>query len=145
MNRTLIVLVLAVIVLSWNFIFTEKKLGLTDQARVLQGLSQAISYKTAVAKYWTEKRALPGNADWLNVTPAISVDLSQSIVNAIEVGRDGPGVISVYYTARPGLESPAQIEGKKINLTPAIRNGKLDWTCKGTFATNLLPKNCSPM
>ena len=49
MKKILVILVLAVIVLSWNFIFSsEKKLDLTDEAKVLQGLSQAIAYKLAV-------------------------------------------------------------------------------------------------
>lgn len=145
MNRTLIILVLAVIVLSWNFIFTEKKVGLTDQAKVLQGLSSAIAYKTAIAKYRERNGALPGYEDWINQSPETSVDLSQTIVSAIEVSKDGPGVISVFYTARPGLESPEQINGKKINLIPAFQNGQLDWTCKGTLDAKFLPKNCSAM
>ncbi len=145
MNRTLIILVLAVIVLSWNFIFTEKKVGLTDQAKVLQGLSSALAYKTAIAKYQQQKGALPGYEDWLREKLQVTVDLSQTIVSAIEVGKDGPGVISVLYAARPGLESPEQINGKQINLIPAIQDGQLDWTCKGTLDAKFLPKNCSPM
>ncbi len=143
MNKTLILLVLVLIILAWNFIFTDKQLDLTDQAKVLQGLSTAISHKTAVEKYWSEQGRLPDHDDWASVTPAVSVDLSQTIVQSIEVGRDGPGVISVFYTARPGLESPELIEGEKINLIPAARNGRLDWTCEGTLEPALLPRNCS--
>ena len=145
MNKTLIILILAVIVLSWNFIFTEKKVGLTDQAWVLQGLSSALAHKLAIAKYWSEKGSLPDNAEWIKEKPAITVDLSQTIVESIEVGVDGPGVISVRYTTRPDLASPAQIDGRKINLVPVVLNGKLDWTCKGTLDITLMPRNCSTM
>jgi len=145
MNRALIILVLAVIVLSWNFIFTERKVGLTDQARVLQGLSSALAYKTAVIKYWNQNGKLPDHSDWLQANTQVSVDLGQTIVRAIEVGNDGPGVISVHYTARPGLDSPALVEGKKINLIPAVRDRRLDWVCLGNIDVSLLPRQCNPM
>ncbi len=145
MNKTLLVLILAVIVLTWNFVFTDKKVGLTDKARVLQGLSNAIAYKTAIADYWAARHSLPDNKAWLNEKNDIRVDLSQTIVKAIEVGIEGPGVISVHYVSRPGLESASGIEGKIIQLIPTIENNTLVWTCKGTVAANLLPKNCSPL
>jgi hypothetical protein len=143
MKNKLLLLILAVIVLSWNFVFTDKKVGLTDQAKVLQGLSSAISYKTAIVNYWETNASLPNHEDWNNVTPGVVVDISQTIVNEIQVGLDGPGVISVYYGAKPGLESPTEIDGKKINLIPEADGGKLVWTCVGTFVANLLPRNCN--
>ena len=73
MNKTLIILILAVIVLSWNFIFTsEKKVDLTDQAKVLQGLSLALKHKVAVIKYWNEKGQLP---------------TAEAIQNDLKIGR----------------------------------------------------------
>jgi len=143
MNKTLILLVLVIIALSWNFIFTEKKIGLTDQAKVLQGLSSAIAYKTAVAKFWAAKGTLPDQDEWANEKPEVKVDISQTIINLIQVGEDGPGVISVHYTAKQGLDTPADIEGKKIILIPNAQSGKLVWTCLGTLPANLLPRNCS--
>lgn len=83
MNKTLIVLMLAVIVLAWNFVFTDKKVGLTDQARVLQGLSNAIVYKMAIADYLAANHRLPDNKAWLNENKDIRVDLSQTIVKSI--------------------------------------------------------------
>ena len=145
MNKTLIVLLLAVIVLAWNFVFTDREVGLTDQAKVLQGLSTALSYKTAIGKYWTEKKSLPDSVAWQNYQAGISVDLSRTIVGAIEVGVDGPGVISVHYEARPGLDSPAAIDGRKINLAPTVNGDRLEWVCQGTIEVGLLPKNCRPL
>jgi hypothetical protein len=143
MNKTLLLLVLVIIVLSWNFIFTEKKIGLTDQAKVLQGLSSAIAYKTAVAKYWAENETLPNQDEWANEKPEVKVDISQTIVNLIQVGVDGPGIISVHYTAKQGLDTSADIEGKKIILIPNAQDDKLVWTCLGTLSAKLLPRNCS--
>ncbi len=145
MNRTLIILVLAVIVLAWNFVFTDKQVGLTDQARVLQGLSQALEYKTAVVEYWSRDGTLPDAAEWARSSPTINVDLSQTIVAAIAVGTDGPGVISVHFIARPGLQAPERIGGKKINLIPAMIDYKIEWTCKGNLESDLLPRNCTPL
>ncbi|MGY8813832.1 MAG: pilin [Gammaproteobacteria bacterium] len=143
MKNKLLLLILAVIVLSWNFVFTDKKVGLTDQAKVLQGLSSAISHKMAIANYWETNASLPNHEDWLKESPGVIVDISQTIVNKIQVGLDGPGVISVYYGAKPGLESPSEIDGKKINLIPKVEEDKLVWTCIGTFVANLLPRNCN--
>jgi len=145
MNKTLIVLILLVLVLAWNFVFSDKQVTLTDQAKVLQGLSSAVAYKTAVVEFWSAQGKLPDRTEWIRNAPPIKVDLSRTIVSAIEVGTDGPGVISVHYIARPGLESPAAIEGKTINLIPVVTNGKLAWMCKGSFDVTLLPKNCSPL
>ena len=60
--------------------FSEKKIGLTDQAKVLQGLSSAIAYKTAVRRYWEENRTLPGTEDWHKRKQKVLVDLTKSIV-----------------------------------------------------------------
>lgn len=145
MNRTLILLVLAVIVLSWNFVFTDKQVGLTDEARILQGLSTALPYKTAIADYWKKNGVLPAEVDWQKSGTAITPDLSQTIVASIDVGVDGPGVISVHYTARTGLEAPERIAGKNINLIPSIVNARVEWICKGTLEPALLPKNCTAL
>lgn len=145
MNKTLIILIFAVIVLCWNFMFSEKKIGLTDQARILQGLSSAIAYKTAVRKYWQEKATLPSTEDWERNKQKVVVDLTKSIVESIRVGEDGPGVISVLYAASHDLESAAEIDGEKINLIPAPQGGKLIWTCLGTLPLRLLPKRCSKL
>lgn len=145
MSKTLIILIIAVIALCWNFVFTGKKVGLTDRAKVLQGLSSAIAYKTAVRKFWEEKGMLPSDEDWDREKQKVVVDLSQSIAESIKVGEDGPGVISVYYAASQDLESSAEIDGKKINLIPGVQGEKLVWTCLGTISLKLLPKGCSEL
>ncbi len=145
MNKTLIILIIVVIVLCWNFVFSEKKVGLTDQAKVLQGLSNAITYKMAVRTYWEEKGTLPSAEDWDEKKQKVVVDLSQSIAESIQVGEDGPGVISVFYAASRDLESSAEIDGTKINLIPKVQGEKLVWTCLGTLPLKFLPKRCSKL
>ena len=145
MNKNLIILIIAAIVLCWNFVFSTKKVVLTDQARVLQGLSSAIAYKMAVKRYWEEKGMLPSAEDWDKEKQKVVVDLNQSIAKSIHVGVDGPGVISVLYAGSQDLEFSAEIDGEKINLIPKAQGGKLVWTCLGTLPVKFLPKKCSEL
>ena len=141
MNKTLIVLILLIIVLSWNFIFTsEKKVDLTDQAKILQGLSQAISYKAAVNQHWREKFKLPTLADWQTDYKNINIDTSKSLVEKIETGD--AGVITVYFKNKQAIHVTEDIDGRKIVLTPTIVNNKLSWICTGNISPVLLPKRC---
>lgn len=143
MNKTLIVLILAVIILSWNFIFTDsKKLDLTDPARVLQGLSIAIKYKIAIKDYWKEKGVLPSAEEWQKSSKKIEIDFTKSLVKNIDVGVDGPGAITVYFTNKQNVSIATDINGTKIVLKPEIKGDKLDWLCNGTMTKDLMPKAC---
>jgi Pilin (bacterial filament) len=143
MNKTLIILILAVIVLSWNFVFTDsKKVELTDPTKVLQGLSMAIKYKIAVKEYWREKESLPEAEEWQKTGKKVEVDIGKSLVKSIEVGADGPGVISVYFTNKETINVEKDIEGTKILLIPEAKGKRLAWTCKGTIDKEYLPAKC---
>lgn len=143
MNKTLIVLILAVIVLSWNFVFTsDKKVDLTDQAKVLQGVSLSIKYKAAVTKYWREQGKLPDAAMWKNMYKDKEVDVSKSLVDKIEVGVEGPGVISIYFLNKETNKIEKDINGKIVILKPFVMDKKLDWLCTGNLQQDLLPKRC---
>jgi pilin len=144
MNKTLIILILAVIVLSWNFVFTSsKKVELTDSAKVLQGLSRAIQYKRAVLDYWKVNGVLPDTEAWEKGDRKIEVDISKSLVKNIEVGVDGPGAISVFFTNKETIKIEKDIEGTKIVLTPEVKGERLMWTCKGTIDKEYLPAKCN--
>jgi len=143
MNKSLIVLILAVIVLSWNFVFTSsEKIELTDQAKVLQGLSHALKYKLAVLEYWKEQGELPDAETWEKEGKKIEVDTSKSLVKNIEVGVDGPGAISVFFTNKEIIRVEKNIEGTRIVLTPEVKDERLVWTCKGTIEKEYLPAKC---
>ena len=143
MNKTLVILILAVIVLSWNFVFTSsKKVELTDQAKVLQGLSRAIQYKRAVLDYWKINGILPDAEMWKKDDRKIEVDISKSLVKNIEVGVDGAGVISVFFTNKETTKVEKDIEGSKIVLKPEVKGERLAWTCIGTIDKEYLPAKC---
>ena len=143
MNKTLVILVLAVIVLSWNFVFTDsKKVELTDSAKVLQGLSQAIQYKLAVKDYWKEKKSLPDAEVWAKEGKKINIDVSKSLVKTIEVGVDGPGAITVYFMNKETIQIEKDIDGTKIVLIPEIKGERLVWSCNGTIDKAYLPGKC---
>tara|TARA_R110000782_G_scaffold39043_6_gene91069 strand:- start:1883 stop:2317 length:435 start_codon:yes stop_codon:yes gene_type:complete len=143
MNKTLIILILAVIVLSWNFVFTDsKKIELTDPAKVLKSLSLAIKYKKAVNEYWQAKGSLPETEEWQETEQDIEVDISRSLVKNIVVGTDGAGVISVYFINKDTIKVEKEIDGGKIMLIPRIKGERLIWTCKGTLQKEYLPSKC---
>lgn len=139
----LVILILAVIVLSWNFIFgTSKKIELTDQARVLQSLSLSIQHKFAIINYWKEKRSLPDAETWKKEGKKISVDISKSLVKSIEVGVDAPGAVTIYFTNKKNIPIEKNIEGTKIVLIPEPKGERLVWSCQGTMDSSLLPSKC---
>lgn len=143
MSEMLIILILVVIALSWNFIFnSSKKIELTDQARVLQSLSQAMRYKLAVIKYWKEKKSLPDAETWEKEAEKIEVDTSKSLVKSIEVGVDAPGAITVYFKNKETIKLEKNIEDTKIVLTPEVKGERLIWSCHGTMVKEYLPAKC---
>jgi pilin len=143
MVKTLVILILAVVVLSWNFVFTDsKQVEYTDPAKVLQSLSKAIKYKNAVYAFWKEKNVLPDLEIWNKEGKQVDVDISQSLVNSINVGEDGPGVITVYFTNKETIPLEKDIEGKKIILVPKVNGERLIWSCKGTMYQEYMPKKC---
>ena len=58
------------------------------------------------------------------------------------VGEEVPGSISLLYTSRKDQNAPADIEGKKVVLTPSVEEGEVRWSCKGTLPEDLLPVPC---
>lgn len=146
MNKTLVILILVIIVLSWNFIFSsDKKIELTDQARVLQGISLSMKHKFAVKKYWQEKKYLPNIEQWQEAGNETKVDLSKSVVKKIEVGVDAPGAITVHFVNKENARVAQDIDDKKVMLMPMIIDKKLTWVCSGDLPLDLLPKRCRKM
>lgn len=144
MSKALLILILAVIVLSWNFIFTDKKkVELTDPAKVLQGLSHAIKYKSAVRIYWKENKVLPDAESWLKEGKKVVSDISKSLVEKIEIGVDAPGSVTVFFTSKEHIKLEKNIDGTKIILIPEPKGEKLSWSCTGTLPQEYMPKKCS--
>jgi Pilin (bacterial filament) len=143
MNKTLVILILAVIVLSLNFVFTDKKkVDLTDPAKVLQGLSQGVNYKMAVFEYWKEKNVLPDAETWIKEGKHFEVDTSKSLVKDIEVGVGAPGSVTVTFMNKETIKLEKDVEGKKIILIPEVKGERLIWKCIGTMYKDYMPKKC---
>ena len=143
MSKTLVILILAVIVLSWNFIFTDKKkVDLTDPAKVLQGLSHAIKYKSAVLAYWKEKKVLPDAEVWAKQGIKVESDISKTLVEKIEIGVDAPGSVTVSFMNKEHIKLEKNIDGTKIILIPEPKGERLLWSCIGTMPQEVMPKKC---
>jgi hypothetical protein len=144
MSKTLVILILAVIVLSWNFIFSDKKkVELTDPAKVLQGLSHAIKYKSAVLVYWKENKTLPDAELWAKQNKKVESDFSKSLVERIEIGVDVPGSVTVSFMNKDSIQLEKNINGTKIILIPEPKGERLAWSCIGTMPQEYMPKKCS--
>jgi type IV pilus assembly protein PilA len=142
MKKGLNLLIIIGLILFISFALFPSKIDYTDQAKVLQGLSLAASYKEAVGEFWKDKGELPNGDDWNRNGNKVAVDLGKSLVESIHVGQDGPGTISVYYTNAKDQAAPADITGKKIVLTPEVQDNQLVWSCKGTIPAQYLPARC---
>lgn len=144
MSKTLVILILVVIVLSWNFVFTDKKkVDLTDPAKVLQGLSHAIKYKRAVREYWKVKKVLPDAAQWAKEGKKIESDYSKSLVEKIEVGVDAPGSVKVSFKNKETIKLEKDVNGTNISLIPKVKGERLIWSCIGTMPQEYMPKKCN--
>lgn len=142
MNKTLIILVFIGLILVWKFVLFPEKLDFTDRVKVLQGLTMAAAYKQAIAKYWQENDTLPTAEQWNSLETKVAVDLGSSIVQSIKVAEEVPGGITVYYSNVRDQAVAPEISGKSLSLTPHARDGKLEWSCKGTVPAEYLPKPC---
>ncbi len=142
MNRRLIILILFALVLFWKFVLFPSKLELSDRAKVLQGISLAKPYKQVIVDYWKLKSEFPSKKDWQSES-LISIErLDKSLLESITVGEEAPGSISLIYTSRKDPGAPADIEGKKVVLTPSANGAEITWRCIGTLPEELLPVPC---
>ena len=142
MNRRLIVLIFLALVLVWNFVLYPSKIEFSDRARVLQGISLAKPYKEAITNYWKSESELPGEEDWQSESLISFEVLDKSLLESIVVGEEAPGSISLLYTSRKDPNAPADIQGKKVVLTPFVNDAGVTWRCTSTLPEDLLPLAC---
>ena len=142
MKKWLVILSLIAIVIVWKFVLSPTKLEFTDRFKVFNGLNFAVQYKDKVAEYWRENNALPTRDQWDETPHTIEVDFQNSLVESIEVGVAGPGVISITYTNTRDNSVSSVINDKKLYLTPEIRGDEVVWSCKGDLPADFLPKPC---
>ena len=109
---------------------------------VVKGISLAADYKKAVSDYLADHRELPTGEDWIEMSPAVQVNLDESAVDRITVGDDGPGTVTIYYSTDKLADAPPAINNTRIILTPQVFSGKITWTCKGTMPEEYRPNAC---
>ncbi len=142
MNRRLIVIILLALVLVWNFVLFPSKIEFSDRARVLQGILLAKPYKEAIVNYWISESEFPGEEDWQSESLVSIEVLGKSLLESIVVGEEAPGSISLLYTSRKDPNAPADIQGKKVVLTPFANDAGITWRCTSTLPEDLLPLPC---
>jgi hypothetical protein len=142
MNRRLIVIILLALVLIWNFVLFPSKIEFSDRAMVLQGISLAKPYKEAITNYWKSESELPGVEDWQSESLISFEVLDKSLLESIVVGEGAPGSISLLYTSHKDPNAPADIQGKKVVLTPFVNAAGITWRCTSTLPEDLLPLAC---
>ena len=142
MNRRLIVIILLALVLIWNFVLFPSKIEFSDRARVLQGISLAKPYKEAIVNYWKSESEFPGKEDWQSESLISFEVLDKSLLESIVVGEEAPGSISLLYTSLKDPNAPADIQGKKVVLTPFANDAGITWRCTSTLPEDLLPLAC---
>ena len=142
MKKWLFALVVLALFLVWKFALSPSKLDFTDRVKILQGINFAADHKTAVAEYWKENGTLPTHEEWENRENKIVKDFQNSLVKSIEVGIDGPGVITIIYTNARDKKIPPVINNKKLYLSPVLTGEVIDWSCKGNLPPDFLPKPC---
>jgi hypothetical protein len=142
MNKTLLVLIFIGVFLAWNFVLFPEKLDFTDKVKVLQGLSMASVYKTAIGEYWLEKKVLPNAEQWREEESKVELKLENSIVASIKIAERSPGSITIYYTNERDPSIEPEISGKSLTLTPRVDNSLIEWSCKGTVPSQYIPSTC---
>lgn len=113
-----------------------------DKLYVVKGITLAADYKKSVAEYLADNNGLPTSDDWQETGGSVDVDLSDSAVDRITVGDDGPGTVTIYYSASRLAAAPPAIDNTRIVLTPQVMGGEITWTCSGTMPEEFLPTAC---
>lgn len=113
-----------------------------EKLMVVKGISLAAEYKKAVGEYLAEYKELPTGEDWQGISPEVRVNLDESAVEKITVGDDGPGTVTIYYSADKLADAPPAINNTRIILTPQVFSGKITWTCRGTMPEEYRPNAC---
>ena len=142
MKKWLFALVVLALVLIWKFALSPSKLEFTDRVKILQGINFAADHKSAIEEYWKNNGTFPGRDEWDKREDKIVIDFQGSLVKSIEVGVEGPGVITISYTNTRDQNISPVINGKNLFLVPEIKGEAIHWSCKGNLPPDFMPKPC---
>lgn len=142
MKKWFFALAILAAVLVWKFAISPSKLEFTDRVKILQGLNFAAEHKAAITDYWKKNGTFPSRDEWDKREDKIVTDFQNSLVKSIEVGIEGPGVITIIYTNARDNKFPPVINDKTLILIPELKDGVIDWSCKGNLPPDFLPRPC---
>ena len=116
---------------------------LTHRLWVVKGITLTAPYRAAIMEYWQNTQQLPESMDDLTLGKIlVKVDFEKTAVESIVIGNDGPGTITVYFSATTSENAPPAINNTKIVLTPVLMDEGFVWSCQGTMPQELLPAPC---
>ena len=129
--------ILFIVILAW--LLSPSK-STREKLWVLKGISLAQPYKAAVAEYVSRKQTFPEGNDLEEEKIRVKVSFDRTAVESILVGEDGPGVISIHYSASRANAAPQEIDNAVIYLTPFLSEDRIRWTCTAAE----MPKELTP-
>ena len=106
------------------------------RSQVSEAMSLSSGVKTAVAEFYSDRGAWPGNNAAAGVAPAASIN--GKYVTSTTVGANG--VITSQF--RSAGSTSAKIAGQNFTLTPSDTGGSIRWGCGGSIANKFKPSSC---
>lgn len=110
----------------------------SQQARIAKGLTLAFEVKTAVAEYYSRAGRFPASGNAASIRPG--EEIADDYVKSVSIGSTPVnGTITITYRAAGSIA-----EGDTLQLIPADKAGRIDWSCRSTtLISNLLPAQCT--
>lgn len=105
----------------------------TARSQMSEALSLAGGARTPVTEFYTSNGQYPLNNASAGV--AAATDINGKYVQSVTVA--GGVITALMRNASPVSEG---VRGTSLVLSPTTRAGAVDWKCKGSSATNPLPK-----
>jgi type IV pilus assembly protein PilA len=108
------------------------------RAQVGQGINLAAGAKVAVAEYYQDRGAFPGD----NATAGLEAAASITGKYVTQVAVTGAGLIQVTF----GNDVNNKIFNAVLTFTPTDNTGSISWACAGdaTLVDKWLPSACRP-
>lgn len=144
MNRSLNFLITILVIIILAYVFAPETDNYRQKLKVVRGIQAAEAHRAAVSEFWERTGRLPRADELGKEKILIETSPDQEVVEAIRVGEDEPGTVTIHYKKVDLPETPTAQDGNRVVLIPEITNGQLTWTCWGTLASESLPRVCRP-
>ncbi|HEY5702189.1 MAG TPA: pilin [Gammaproteobacteria bacterium] len=131
--------ILVIVILAW--LFSPSKTT-RDKIWVLKGISLAQPHKAAIAEYYERNQRFPGADDLEEDRIFVNVEYSRTAVDSIDVGKKGPGVITITYSTDKVEGAPEALDNKHVFLSPFIIENRIEWSCDTDMVLEITPVAC---